>query len=472
MSDNVEPEFDCLLNPDTHYRVNLYEDVKTGKYMGYVELVDMMPRIVPKGRTGDVALVQGARVSYGSHNLRSAKADKGLVEYLVEHYHTSPLEMGEVKFICCCPLFVFNQLVRHRTACISGDCELYLDNSKISIKDFYNNFKGQKCKVKMCDENTGEIKTTDITDVWESGVKDVFEVKLDNGFKIKTSKDHLFFTSKGWMRLEDAVGLEKNSEGLWYYEVDNCYMATYCDKIWRSSDSLQEIYDKSDSEQVRKFVGVRDVLYVGKEMTYDIEVNGPYHNFVCNGFIVHNSVNCVSRRYTEIPDDSFFVPDIRVQSKTNHQGSEEVKKVEESVKNMYCDMYNHANNTYKIYKQCCDAGVGKEVARGAMPQNIMTSFVWKMDLHNFLKMCRLRLHHTAQKEIQDLAKAMYSLVKPKFPIACGAFEKFWLNSMNLSEEELDMIRKGKNESGNYPSFTSKRRQSQFEEKLRKLNLID
>lgn len=291
-----ESEYTCLLPPDLHHRLNLYKDEKTGDFMGYVELVDIMPRIVPKGRTGDVALVQGARVSYGDSDLRSEKADKGLVEYLVEHYHTSPLEMAEVKFICCCPLFVFNQLVRHRTA----------------------------------------------------------------------------------------------------------------------------------------------------------------------------SVNCVSRRYTEIPDDAFFTPELRVQDDLNKQGSKE-EKVSPDLREAYDHMYRQANATYTLYKTCVDNGVAKEVARGAMPQNIMTSFVWKMDLHNFLKMVRLRVHHTAQKEIRELAEAMYELVKPKFPIACGAFEKFWLNSMSLSAQEIEMIKMGDN--GQFPSFTSKRRQAAFMEKLKKMGLV-
>jgi thymidylate synthase ThyX len=31
------------------------------------------------------------------------------------------------------------------------------------------------------------------------------------------------------------------------------------------------------------------IEYVGEEMTYDIEMEHPYHNFVANGFVVHNS---------------------------------------------------------------------------------------------------------------------------------------------------------------------------------------
>jgi thymidylate synthase ThyX len=81
------------------------------------------------------------------------------------------------------------------------------------------------------------------------------------------------------------------------------------------------------------------------------------------------------------------------------------------------------------------------------------------------------MHSTAQKEIRELACAMYELVKPKFPIACEAFEKYWLDSMALSTEEIQMIKKGKNDDGEFEKFTSKRKQAEFTEKLKRLGLL-
>lgn len=47
---------------------------------------------------------------------------------------------------------------------------------------------------------------------------------------------------------------------------------------------------------VRHFVPVQSIEYVGVRDTYDVEVEGPYHNFVAEGFIVHNSRNSASSR--------------------------------------------------------------------------------------------------------------------------------------------------------------------------------
>ena len=52
---------------------------------------------------------------------------------------------------------------------------------------------------------------------------------------------------------------------------------------------------------VRSFSKVVRIEYAGEEMTYDLEVAGPWHNFVANGFIVHNSVNEYSGRYSLMP---------------------------------------------------------------------------------------------------------------------------------------------------------------------------
>ncbi len=47
---------------------------------------------------------------------------------------------------------------------------------------------------------------------------------------------------------------------------------------------------------VRHFLGLRSVEYIGVRDTYDVEVEGPYHNFVADGFVVHNSRNSASSR--------------------------------------------------------------------------------------------------------------------------------------------------------------------------------
>ena len=82
---------------------------------GFVALVDAMPRLVPEGKTGDFAVVQAARVSYGQ-GTKQVSEDRGLVRYLMRHRHSTPFEMVEFKFHVAMPIFVARQWIRHRTA--------------------------------------------------------------------------------------------------------------------------------------------------------------------------------------------------------------------------------------------------------------------------------------------------------------------------------------------------------------------
>lgn len=74
---------------------------------GFVRLVDYMG--------GDQRVVQAARVSYGS-GTKSFRQDRGLIHYLIKHWHTSPFEQVQLTFHCKMPMFVARQWVRHRTA--------------------------------------------------------------------------------------------------------------------------------------------------------------------------------------------------------------------------------------------------------------------------------------------------------------------------------------------------------------------
>ena len=84
----------------------LYEAIPVLDH-GFVRLVDYMG--------DDSAIVQAARVSYGK-GTKKLSQDKGLIKYLMRHWHTTPFEMCEIKFHIKMPIFVARQWIRHRTA--------------------------------------------------------------------------------------------------------------------------------------------------------------------------------------------------------------------------------------------------------------------------------------------------------------------------------------------------------------------
>lgn len=74
---------------------------------GFIRVVDYM---------GDeAAICQAARVSYGK-GTKTVNEDRGLLRYLLSHWHTTPFEMCEIKLHVKLPIFVARQWIRHRTA--------------------------------------------------------------------------------------------------------------------------------------------------------------------------------------------------------------------------------------------------------------------------------------------------------------------------------------------------------------------
>src|SRR3546814_7939064 len=56
--------------------------------------------------------------------------DRGLINYLMRHRHTTPFEMCEIKYHVKLPIFVARQWIRHRTANVNEYSARYsiLDN--------------------------------------------------------------------------------------------------------------------------------------------------------------------------------------------------------------------------------------------------------------------------------------------------------------------------------------------------------
>jgi len=658
---------------------------------GFVQLVDCMPRLAPEGQTtADYAIVQAARVSYGS-GTKTVNEDRGLIRYLLRHSHTTPYEMLEFKFCCKLPIFIARQMVRHRTACLSGDSLLYFDSPaavennkrksrRMSISEFYEKWHNgakpiegrwgnnvivplknrlSKMNLRSCDEVTGEIKHTKVTDIWQTGLKDVFEVELENGYKLKMTKDHLCLTKDGWFTLEEGTNLkiginncvtwmdnhtlfavngvlcyqdknwlsQKRSMGLsitqiaddanisyhtirkylkkfslQYTPLEKCVLsgktqkgtkrsgvqrkplsgealknvrlarsgsnsnfwkggvsterakigrwttensskvfkkdnykcvlcknnlnlnAHHIDPVWHNinkaydfanlitvcrhchskihnnnlelnfldyynNNKLMRFWDDFSSiknvreaskklpevkKLIRTFSKIKKITYIGKETTYDLSVVGPFHNFVCNGFIVHNSLNEYSGRYSVIKDE-YYVPkseDIKIQSKENKQGGSEIAPTD-IADDFKKNIVSLADESYEKYLNFMDSGISREQARMLLPVSYYTEWYWKIDLHNLLHFLALRCDSHAQYEIRVFANAILSLIKPIVPLAVEAWEDYHVmrGAMKFTSLELEALKKSIQEN----KFTAidsnnKREQSEWEDKAKKLGL--
>lgn len=109
---------------------------------GFVRVMDYMG--------DDSSIVQAARVSYGK-GTKKVTEDRGLIHYLLRHYHTTPFEMCEIKFHIKLPIFVAREWIRHRTANVneySGrysilDNEFYIPSAEHLGAQATNNRQGR-----------------------------------------------------------------------------------------------------------------------------------------------------------------------------------------------------------------------------------------------------------------------------------------------------------------------------------------
>ena len=62
----------------------------------------------------DLAVVNGARVSFARHKTELDDSDEGLIRFLMRERHASPFEHSVFRFHVRCPIFVAREWFRHR----------------------------------------------------------------------------------------------------------------------------------------------------------------------------------------------------------------------------------------------------------------------------------------------------------------------------------------------------------------------
>ena len=173
---------------------------------GLVALVDVMPRLVPEGKTADFAIVQAARVSYGQ-GTKQVNEDTGLIRYLARHRHTTPYEMVEFKFHHVMPIFIARQWIRHRTANVNE----YSARYSIVQDRFYRPTLENVRKQSTTNRQGGEGPT-------DSATADEFLSYLDDVEKSYERYQH--FIDKGVAREIARIALPASVYTEWYWKID------------------------------------------------------------------------------------------------------------------------------------------------------------------------------------------------------------------------------------------------------------
>jgi thymidylate synthase (FAD) len=173
---------------------------------GLVALADVMPRLVPAGKTADFAIVQAARVSYGQ-GTKQVSEDRGLIRYLARHRHTTPFEMVEFKFHQVMPIFVARQWIRHRTANVNE----YSARYSVVPDRFYHPTLENVRRQSTVNRQGGEEPIDAQTAQEFLGYLDKAEDRYQEYEKL---------VEKGVARELARIGLPINAYTEWYWKID------------------------------------------------------------------------------------------------------------------------------------------------------------------------------------------------------------------------------------------------------------
>jgi thymidylate synthase (FAD) len=192
---------------------------------------------------------------------------------------------------------------------------------------------------------------------------------------------------------------------------------------------------------IGRYESIKNFEFVGERETYDLEVEGPHHNFVANGIVTHNSVNEYSARYSVVPDQ-FELPkpeDIRSQSERNRQGRG-APAPPRVVERFLADVAGISQSAYAAYNRALEDGIARETARLVLPLSYYTEWYWKINLHNLLHFLSLRLDPHAQEEIRLYAAEVAKIARAVCPVAFEAFDDFQIEGLLLSKKERTALR--------------------------------
>jgi replicative DNA helicase/5S rRNA maturation endonuclease (ribonuclease M5) len=162
-------------------------------------------------------------------------------------------------------------IVLAKTGCLAGDTEIAVNRAgkgfKIPIAKLLDRWEGKKyawdhsIPTYVQREQNGVVRLVRLKNAWRSGIKRTYLLRTETGREIRATDEHPFLTPDGWRKLgELTVGSRVLVNG------------------GRSCAGQQVVAER-----------VVAIENYGEEETYDLEVEDEPHNFMANGFVVHNT---------------------------------------------------------------------------------------------------------------------------------------------------------------------------------------
>ena len=273
-NDAVEKNFSTGRSTVEAMEKILYKPIPVLDY-GFIRVIDYMG--------DDSSIVQAARVSYGK-GTKKISQDKGLINYLMRHAHTTPFEMCEIKFHIKLPIFIARQWVRHRTASINE----YSARYSVLDKEFYipsrEDLAAQSSSNKQGREDfLSEAESNEVLNFLNTDSKNCYEhyIKMLN-ISEKTGEP-LDKNKKGLTRELARMNLTLNYYTQWYWKIDLHNLLHF----------LRLRADSHAQFEIREYaIAMLDILKKWVPYTYEAFLNYKLNsvNLSCNAWQVVKSM--------------------------------------------------------------------------------------------------------------------------------------------------------------------------------------
>lgn len=152
-------------------------------------------------------------------------------------------------------------------------------------------------------------------------------------------------------------------------------------------------------------VKVKSVEYLGEQMTYDLEVEDPWHNFVANGMVVHNSNRYTGTRIIAAAKGEREIEEVFYLRPVGHYFDRQGKRYDYTETMRAADL-EWCKTAAKRYQELIDQGVSEEHARGIIPFDVRQHFVLSVNVRSLMHLLDMRWKKDAQLECQQLCELL------------------------------------------------------------------
>ena len=270
----------------------------------------------------------------------------------------------------------------------------------------------KKMNLRVLNEATGIFELGHIQEVFDQGIQPVYRLTLEDGRTLDCTENHRLLTAQGWQTTQEALQLILDGDRQVLSHRQDCQLMTngvIVGAVLCREMSIQSLPAKSTLTG-RKLkahpLKVVQVRYVGLQRTYDLEVSGEWHNFVANGFVVHNSFRYTGQRILDVVEGKREMEDVFYLRPLGAYSDRQGKHYDYTEALRQQDVEWCLQACHRYYERI-NQGFSEEHARGLIPFDVRQHWIMSANVRSLMHLLDLRWKSDAQLEAQKLCETIF-----------------------------------------------------------------